>query len=239
MTVQNSWTLDNLVTAFVQHQRRTRGTKAHTLRRFTFDVREFLRTALGDDPIDPKRLQVSDVVEFISARAARHRPRTVKETATSLRWLFRFLRLEGLCDGRLDEAVPSVAGWRLSTLPRGLEEEDLARLLTSMDESTWNARRIPLRGTACGRPPGPRPSHALGLPPGQRFAFPTPPTVAFSNSMVLGSFFLGTPVPASAGHRNLGRSDLPGEPPGLIWVGYPHETARGLLNTCFIAFYAR
>jgi site-specific recombinase XerD len=81
------------------------------------------------------------VIAFISARAARYRPRTVKETATSLRWFFRFLRLEGLSDSRLDEVVPTVAGWRLSTIPRGLEERDLDRLLASLDDSTAYALR--------------------------------------------------------------------------------------------------
>jgi site-specific recombinase XerD len=65
----------------------------------------------------------------------------VKETATSLRWFFRFLRLEGLSDGRLDEVVPTVAGWRLATIPRGLKERDLDRLLTSLDGGTACARR--------------------------------------------------------------------------------------------------
>jgi site-specific recombinase XerD len=141
MTVNGPWTLDVLVASFVQHQQRTRGTSAHTLRRLERDVRQFLRAALGDDPVDPARLCASDVIAFISASAARYRPRTVKETATSLRWLFRFLRFEGLCDGRLDEVVPTVAGWRLATVPRGLSERDLDRLLASLDGSTACARR--------------------------------------------------------------------------------------------------
>lgn len=141
MTDHGSCFLDDLVASFVRHQQRTRGTGAHTLHRLTFDVREFLHTALGDDPIDPARLCASHVIEFISARAARYRPRTVKETATSLRWLFRFLRIEGLHDGQLDKVVPTVANWRLSTIPRGLEERDLARLLESLDGSTACALR--------------------------------------------------------------------------------------------------
>lgn len=141
MTVHGPWNLDALVASFVRHQQRTRGTSAHTLRRLDRDVRQFVRAALGDDPVDPERLRASDVIAFISARAARYRPRTVKEAATSLRWFFRFLRFEGLCEGRLDEVVPTVAGWRLSTIPRGLGDRDLDRLLASLDGGTACARR--------------------------------------------------------------------------------------------------
>jgi len=141
MMVPRPWILDDLVASFVRHQQRTRGTSAHTLQGLDRNVREFVRTSLGDDPIDPAQLRASDVIAFISARAARYRPRTVKETATSLRWFFRFLRFEGICAGRLDELVPSVAGWRLSTIPLGLKERDLDRLLASLDGSTPSALR--------------------------------------------------------------------------------------------------
>jgi integrase/recombinase XerD len=39
------------------------------------------------------------------------------------------------------QAVPSVAGWRLSSLPRGLEREQVARLLASCDRTTGVGRR--------------------------------------------------------------------------------------------------
>ncbi len=136
MKGQAGWTLDVLIASFIRHQQRTRGTSAHTLRRLKRVVRQFLREALGDDPVDPAQLSASDVIAFISASAARYRPRTVKENATSLRWFFRFLRFKRLSEGHLDEVVPTVAGWRLATIPRGLDERDLHRLLASLDDST-------------------------------------------------------------------------------------------------------
>jgi integrase/recombinase XerD len=41
----------------------------------------------------------------------------------------------------LAQAVPSVAGWRLSSLPRALEPDQVARLLSSCDRSTPLGRR--------------------------------------------------------------------------------------------------
>ena len=49
-----------------------------------------------------------------------------------MRSFFRFLRVEGLCDERLEAAIPTVARWRLATLPRCLSDAQLARLLASL-----------------------------------------------------------------------------------------------------------
>ncbi len=59
----------------------------------------------------------------------------MKLLGAALRSFFRFLRAEGLCDERLEAAVPTVALWRLSTLPRHLSEEQLEQVLSSFDVS--------------------------------------------------------------------------------------------------------
>jgi hypothetical protein len=92
----------------------------------------FVRAALGDDPLDPSRLSSADVVGFVVAMQARFSPCSMKAVRTALRSFFRFLRFEGLCDERLELAVPRVAHWRLSTLPRYLSDGQLARLLASL-----------------------------------------------------------------------------------------------------------
>ncbi len=51
MTVHGSWTLDRLVEAYTQHQRRTRGLRPQTLRDRARLVRILIRAALGTDPV--------------------------------------------------------------------------------------------------------------------------------------------------------------------------------------------
>lgn len=131
-----SWSLDTLVEAYKQHQRRTRGLREQTLRGYERLVRLFVRAALGDDPIEPARLSSADVVGFVAAMRGRFSPRSMKAVRTALRSFFRFLRVEGLCEERLEAAIPAVAGWRLATLPRCLSDEQLGRLLGSLDAST-------------------------------------------------------------------------------------------------------
>lgn len=135
------WTLDALVEAYKQHQRRTRGLREGTLDGYGRLVRRLVRATLGEDPIDPSRLSSDDVVGFVTAMQARFSPCSMKAVRTALRSLFRFLRFEGLCDGQLELAVARVAHWRLSTLPRYLSDAELALLLGSLDASTPCGRR--------------------------------------------------------------------------------------------------
>ena len=136
-----SLTLDALIEAFEQHQRRTRGLRDQTLHGYARFVRGLIREALGEDPIDVRRLDPSDVIRFARAMTGRFSPRSMKAVGTALRSFMRFLRTEGVCDERLEAAIPAVAHWRLSALPRCLTDEQLDQLLASFGASTPCARR--------------------------------------------------------------------------------------------------
>ena len=136
MTVQNSCTLDSLIEEYKQHQRRTRGLREITLQNYERFVRLSLGAALGDGPVDPAQLSPSDVMGFVATLRGRYCPHSMKAVRTALRSFLRFLRVKGLCDGRLEAAIPAVAHWRLSTLPRCLSDEQLDQLLASLDASS-------------------------------------------------------------------------------------------------------
>jgi len=133
--------LDHVIEAFADHQRRTRGLRDRTLQGYTSIVRPLLRTSLGEDPIDVGELDTCHVAEFVHAMSGRFSPRSMKLVRTAMRSFFRFLRTEGLCDERLDLAIPAMPSWRRTTLPRGLSEEQLRSLLASFDVSTPCGRR--------------------------------------------------------------------------------------------------
>ena len=141
MTHHDYWTLDALIEAYCQHQRRTRGLRDQTLRGYERLGRLLVRVALGDDPIDPTRLNPTDVMAFVASMRGRYSPRSMKMVRTALRSFFRFLRVQGLCDERLEAAIPAVAHWRLSTLPRCLSDQQLERVLASLDNSAPCGRR--------------------------------------------------------------------------------------------------
>jgi site-specific recombinase XerD len=141
MIVQNSWTLDPLVDAYKQHQRRVRGLRERTLQGYEQLIRPFLWVSLGDDPLDLRRLTPTDVIQFVASLRDRFSPRSMKQVRTALRSLFRFLRSQGFCDERLELAIPAVAHWRMATLPRCLTEQQLKQVLAAFDPRTPCGRR--------------------------------------------------------------------------------------------------
>jgi integrase/recombinase XerD len=90
-----------------------------------------------------ERLQAGDVTAFVVAQCrSRRRGVAWSRTLTSgLRSLLRYVHLAGWVPVPLAQAVPSVAGWRLGSLPRALEREQVQRLLDSCDCSTALGRR--------------------------------------------------------------------------------------------------
>jgi site-specific recombinase XerD len=106
-------------------------------------AREFLAELAEPIEVALERLQPRDVTRFVTARCrAGGRGVAAAKTLTSgLRSLLVFLHVAGWVPVPLVAAVPSVAAWRLSALPRGLEAEQVARLLGSCDRTTVVGRR--------------------------------------------------------------------------------------------------
>jgi site-specific recombinase XerD len=151
MVRRSAWMLDALLRAYEQHQQRTRGLTSRTLRNYGIILRLFLHSVLGEDPIDVTRLTPGDVVQFAASVRGRFSPATMKTVATSLRSFLRFLRVTELCSVPLEGAIPAVARWRLSSLPRCLNDEQHDQLI--------------LRSRGEWDPPWKRPRKVHGPPP--------------------------------------------------------------------------
>lgn len=89
------------------------------------------------------RLSAREVTEFVMAQcvSGRFAAGSAKNVTGGLRSLLRFLHLAGFTPVALADAVPSVAGWRLASLPRALDAGTVARLLDSCDGATVTGRR--------------------------------------------------------------------------------------------------
>ncbi|MEY8199514.1 MAG: tyrosine-type recombinase/integrase [Colwellia sp.] len=59
-----------------------------------------------------------------------------KSVTVALRSYLRFLSLEGLCPPDLDKAVPSIAQWKLSSMPRYIESNDVELVINACDINT-------------------------------------------------------------------------------------------------------
>ena len=117
-----------------------RGLAASTVHRNVGAVRAFVAARMVEDG-DLARLTAADVSAFM-LEVARERPAaTAQRTATALRSLLRFLHTTGVLNASLIGAVPSVACWQQTSLPRGLEPDEVDRLLASCDRRTRAGRR--------------------------------------------------------------------------------------------------
>jgi site-specific recombinase XerD len=86
-------------------------------------------------------LTTAEVSEFVLSECRRCKVASAKSATTRLRALLRFMYVVGLTSNELAGAVPSVASWRLASLPTAIDAPDVARLLRSCDRRRSMGRR--------------------------------------------------------------------------------------------------
>jgi len=118
-----------------------RGLAAPTVRAYAEVAVAFLSWVSADGELDLEAVRTVEVTRFVLAECARLKVSSAKATTTRLRSLLRFLYVEALIARPLADAVPSVASWRLGSLPRALPAGDLTRLLKSCDRRRPLGRR--------------------------------------------------------------------------------------------------
>lgn len=120
------------VVAFQEFLRSHRGLAERTIDRNGRLVLRLLPVLGGD----PEAYDAARVRHVILEQARSCSPGYVKTMTTALRAYLRFLAARGACQPGLDRAVPAVAEWRLSTLPRYLPAERVEQLISACDTST-------------------------------------------------------------------------------------------------------
>ena len=136
MEIKNKQSLGELLVAFKEHLRRTRGIPPSRSRKDLYYIRLFIHYVTDEELVDVTAFSVPDVIGFIESLMDRYRPNTIMGVCTSLRRFFRFLHAEGLRDDHLDDAVPKVAHRRLAELPRRLDPKQFERFIDGLDRST-------------------------------------------------------------------------------------------------------
>ena len=126
-----------LLVAFRQWMRQQRGTCNATLDNYGRHIRALL-ARLGDDP---QKFDAQGLRRFVLETSRQSGWARAKTCTTALRMFLRFLIAEGKCADSLDAAVPVLAHWRLSSLPRYLLAEDVERVIASCDPRTPLGRR--------------------------------------------------------------------------------------------------
>jgi len=126
-----------LFTEFCQWMRRQRGTSDLTLYNYSLSIRDLLKR-LGEDPV---RFDARSLRQFVLEKSQKSGWAAAKTCTTAIRMFVRFLIAEGKCAVGLDAAIPVLAHWRLSSLPRYLQPEQVERIIASCDLNTPVGRR--------------------------------------------------------------------------------------------------
>ena len=123
---------DRRVVEFQDWLRRHRGVSERTIDLHGRMVMRLL-PALGKGPRSWNAQLLREVIVAETERVSRAH---VKTMITALRSFLRFLGAHGLCRAGLEQAVPTIPQWRLSTLPRYIDPSQVERLIATCDGTT-------------------------------------------------------------------------------------------------------
>jgi integrase/recombinase XerD len=127
--------------AFERYLREERLLAKATIVNYVPFIHEFLKHRFGNGPVRLSRLCAEDVVRFVQRRAPQLHVKRAKLLTTALRSFLRYVRYRG--DVRLDlaAAVPRVANWSMSSIPRAIAPDQVRRLLAQINRGTAVGRR--------------------------------------------------------------------------------------------------
>ena len=125
------------VQAYEQYLREVHGLADATIESRTPVVRGFLEHRFGDAQVALSHLSASDVLDFIKREISHTTKRNRAKVITiALRSFLRYVRYSGEDMPDLVAAVPRVADWRMTSIPRAVSPDQIHQLLTSIDRST-------------------------------------------------------------------------------------------------------
>lgn len=127
---------DEVLQKFKEHLTQVCGIAETSASLYARHLRPFLQGIHKGGKFAFNALTARDVEASVVRRATRYKPKTVKLYCTSLRAFFRFLRLTGEIELPLENAVPTVPHWSLSSIPKYLTEKQVKDFLSSFDVNT-------------------------------------------------------------------------------------------------------
>jgi len=132
---------DAIAQSYQQFLLDERGLGRNTIQGYIAVVRRFLFHRFPDGKVEMDKLRAKDIAAFVLHDTS-NRGRKACQLATSvLRGLLRYLFHSGRIATNLAASVPTVAGWRLSELPRYLETAEVEKILKTCDRRRRTGKR--------------------------------------------------------------------------------------------------
>jgi site-specific recombinase XerD len=130
-----------LAAQYRQYLAKERGCSDWTVGNYSRHIDRFLAQLFGAGPVRVERFRAQDVIAFVRREAGRHGRGYILQVVTGLRSFFRFLRYRGDIATDLAAAVPSVANWQKTDLPKHLSADAVQAVLDGCDQTTAVGRR--------------------------------------------------------------------------------------------------
>ena len=127
--------------AYEQYLREVRALASATIVNYLPVVRKFLKDCFGAGRVTLSRLCARDIVRFVQCQAPRLHRKQAKLMTTALRSFLRYVRYRGDITLDLVAAVPVVANWSMTSIPRAIAADQVRQLLASIDRRTAIGRR--------------------------------------------------------------------------------------------------
>jgi integrase/recombinase XerD len=122
--------------AYEHHLREARGLASATIASYVPFIRSFLEDCFGAGTVTLSHLFASDVVRFVQRQAPRLHPKRAKLLTSALRSFLQYARYLGKAKLDLAAAVPVVANWSMSSIPRAIRADQVRQLLASVERCT-------------------------------------------------------------------------------------------------------
>ena len=133
--------LAKILNRYETYLRTERGLVTVTIRGYLPFVHKFLLERFRGKPFLLKAVKASDISDFVLRHSHSMGIKTAQLMTSALRSFFRFLFQKGELQADLAASVPTVADWRLSTVPKFLTSEEVERVLKACDHRTATGRR--------------------------------------------------------------------------------------------------
>ncbi len=113
------------------------GLSIQTINRYTHSINIIL-PMLG---VEPKEYDAKRIKQTVYTLSKHYAPAGLKSMTSSLRRYLRFMAFEEQCSADLDKAVPTVAQWSLSSIPKYITATEMEQIINSCDKKTSKGLR--------------------------------------------------------------------------------------------------
>jgi site-specific recombinase XerD len=131
----------DILSRYEKYLRSERGLVTVTIINYQPFVRKFLVERFRERPFSLRKLKPSDISDFVLRHCRSMSVRRAQLMTTAFRSFFRFLFQNGELQVDLASSVPTVADWRLSTVPKYLIPEEVKCVLKACNRRTSTGRR--------------------------------------------------------------------------------------------------